>query len=135
MDKTVQQGRAKSKPKVAGKTVYVKSTLFTFRDGKLKISIEPGKRHLEVNLARYDYLPRDFDAIGGLPRENGLIVNFKKKWKAEASIPEIGLRSTQTQPSGRPDRRGSGQVRPQAATPRPQGLRGEEEKNTEAIRA
>jgi len=47
---------------------------------------------LEVNLARYDYLPRDFDAIGGLLTENRLIVNFKKKWKA--SIPEIGLRST-----------------------------------------
>jgi len=27
---------AKSKPKATGKTVYVKSTLFTFRDGKLK---------------------------------------------------------------------------------------------------
>nr|MDO8063526.1 hypothetical protein [Candidatus Freyrarchaeum guaymaensis] len=40
------RGRAKSKPKVAGKTVYIKSTLFTYRDGKLKISIEPGKRIL-----------------------------------------------------------------------------------------
>ena len=71
---------AKSKPKATGKTVYVKSTLFTCRDGKLKISIEPGKRHLEVNLARYDYLPKNFDTIGGLLlREDGLIITFKKK--------------------------------------------------------
>jgi len=42
---------------------------------------------LEVNLARYDYLPRDFDAIGGLLTENRLIVNFKKKWKVESVNP------------------------------------------------
>ncbi len=78
--KLYNRGRAKSKPKVTGKTVYVKSTLFTYRDGKLKISIEPNKRYLEVDLTRYDYLPGDFDSIGGLLlAENGLIINFKRK--------------------------------------------------------
>mgnify|MGYP000188547507 CR=1 FL=1 len=78
--KLYNRGRAKSKPKITGKTVYVKATLFTFRDGKLKISIEPNKRYLEVDLAGYGYLPRDFDSIGGLLlTENGLIINFKKK--------------------------------------------------------
>ncbi len=78
--KLYNRGKARSKPRVTGKTVYVKSTLFTYRDGKLKISIEPGKRHLEVNLARYDNLPKNFDTIGGLLlREDGLIITFKKK--------------------------------------------------------
>jgi len=79
--KLYNKGRAKSKPKIAGKTVYIKSTLFTCRDGKLKISIKPNKQYLEVNLARYGYLPKDFNTTGGLLTENRLIINFKRKLK------------------------------------------------------
>ena len=78
--KLYNRGKARSKPRVTEKTVYVKSTLFTYRDGKLKISVEPGKRYLEVDLARYGYLPKDFDTIGGLfLTENELIITFKRK--------------------------------------------------------
>ena len=44
------RGRVRSRPKITRKTVYVKSTLLSYKDGKLKISIEPNKRYLEVDL-------------------------------------------------------------------------------------
>ena len=74
------KGKAKSKPEITKKTVYVKTTLFSVRNGKIKITIEPRKRYLEIDLAKFDYLPKDYDSIGGLIlMENRLIVTFKKK--------------------------------------------------------
>ncbi len=73
-------GRAKSKPEITKKTVYIKNTLFTYRDGVLKISIEPRRRYLIVNLRKYKWIPRDFAGVGGLIlTENKLIVTLKKK--------------------------------------------------------
>ncbi len=68
--------------------------MFSYKNGVLKISIEPRRRHLEVDLTRYDYLPKDFDAIGGLLTEDRLIINFKKNVKSIE--PGVGPRSTQT---------------------------------------
>ena len=74
--------KAKSKPKITKKTVYVKTTLFSVRNGKIKITIEPRKRNLEIDLAKFDYLPKDYDSIGGLILQEGkLIITFKKKVK------------------------------------------------------
>ena len=79
MDHAVQQGRAKEPPKVTKKTVYIKNTLFSFRDGVLKISIEPKKRYLEVDLTKYHWLPKDFDRLGGLIlTEKEVIITVKK---------------------------------------------------------
>ncbi len=76
------KGKAKSKPKITKKTVYVKTTLFSVRNGKIKITIEPRKRYLEIDLAKFDYLPKDYDSIGGLIlQEDKLIITFKKKVK------------------------------------------------------
>ncbi|MEM1757730.1 MAG: transposase, partial [Candidatus Bathyarchaeia archaeon] len=60
------RGRAEGKPEITRRTVYIKSTLFSFRSGILKISIEPNKRYLEVDLKKYDWIPSDFSRIGGL---------------------------------------------------------------------
>ena len=74
------KGKAKSKPEITKKTVYIKNTLFSVKDGKIKITIEPRKRYLEIDLAKFDYLPKDYDSIGGLIlTKNRLIVTFKKK--------------------------------------------------------
>ena len=74
------RGRAKEPPKVTKKTVYIKNTLFSFRDGVLKISIEPKKRYLEVDLTKYRWLPKDFDRLGGLIlTEKYLIITVKKR--------------------------------------------------------
>jgi len=74
------RGKAKSKPKITKKTVYIKNTLFSYKNGILKISIEPRRRYLEVDLRRYDWIPKDFDGIGGLIlTENELILTLKKK--------------------------------------------------------
>jgi len=76
------KGKAKSKPEITKKTVYVKTTLFKVVNGKIKITIEPRKRYMEIDLAKFDYLPKDYDSIGGLIlKEDILIITFKKKVK------------------------------------------------------
>ncbi|MHA1627113.1 MAG: hypothetical protein ACTSYT_04445 [Candidatus Asgardarchaeia archaeon] len=62
--KLYNRGKAKSKPKITKKTVYIKTTSFSYGNGILKISIEPNKRYLEVDLRDYDRIPKDFDKIG-----------------------------------------------------------------------
>ena len=78
--KLYNRGEAKSKPKITRKTVYIKNTLFSYKDGILKISIEPNRRYLEVDLRKYDWIAKDFDEVGGLIlTERELIVTVKKK--------------------------------------------------------
>ncbi|MEM3832864.1 MAG: transposase [Thermoprotei archaeon] len=77
--------RAKEPPEITKKTVYIKSTLFSFRDGILKISIEPNKRYLEVDLRKCSWIPRDFDKVGGLlMTEKELIIVIKKEVELKA---------------------------------------------------
>ncbi len=77
--KLYNRGKAKSKPKITRRTVYIKNTLFSYKNGLLKISIEPRRRYLEVDLRKYEYLPKDFDSIGGLLlTESELIITFRK---------------------------------------------------------
>ncbi|MHA1595539.1 MAG: RNA-guided endonuclease InsQ/TnpB family protein, partial [Candidatus Baldrarchaeia archaeon] len=73
-------GRAKSEPEITRKTVYVKTSLFSVKNGKIRITIVPRRRYLEIDLTRFDYLPKDHDAIDGLLlTEDCLIITFKRK--------------------------------------------------------
>jgi len=82
--KLYNRGKAKSKPKITKKTVYAKNTLFSYRIGILKISIEPNKRYLEVDLRKYDWIPKGFDKIGGLILTEGeIIITVKRKVRFE----------------------------------------------------
>ncbi len=73
------KGKAKNSPSITRKTVYIKSSLFSYRNGILKISVEPNKRYLELDLTRYNWIPKDFDEIGGLIlTEKELILRVKK---------------------------------------------------------
>jgi len=79
------RGKTREKPEITRKTVYIKNTLFSFRNGVLKISIEPNRRYLEVDLSRYEWVPKDFDKIGGLIlTEKELIITVKKNVEPEA---------------------------------------------------
>lgn len=79
------RGRAKNTLKITKRTVYVKSTLFSLRDGVLRISIEPDKRYLEVDLMKYPWIPKDFDKIGCLlMTEKELIITVKKEVEPKA---------------------------------------------------
>ncbi|MEM3790982.1 MAG: transposase [Thermoproteota archaeon] len=78
-------GKAESKPKITKRTVYIKSTLFSFRDGILRISIEPNKRYLEVDLRKYPWIHEDFDRVGGLlMTEKELTITVKKSVEPKA---------------------------------------------------
>ncbi|MEM3569622.1 MAG: hypothetical protein QXI20_08800, partial [Candidatus Jordarchaeales archaeon] len=79
------RGRAEGKPEITRRTVYIKSTLFSFRNSILKISIEPNKRYLEVDLRKYSWIPSDFDKIGGLIlTEKDLIITVKRDVEPKA---------------------------------------------------
>ncbi|MEM3833184.1 MAG: transposase [Thermoprotei archaeon] len=79
------RGRAKEPPKITKRTVYIKSTLFSFRNGILRISIEPNKRYLEVDLRKCSWIPKDFDKVGGLlMTEKELIIVIKKEVELKA---------------------------------------------------
>ncbi|MEM3832365.1 MAG: transposase [Thermoprotei archaeon] len=79
------RGRANEPPKITKRTVYIKSTLFSFRNGILKISVEPSKRYLEVDLRKCSWIPRDFDKVGGLlMTESELIITVKKRVELKA---------------------------------------------------
>ncbi|MEM3833229.1 MAG: hypothetical protein QW128_06515 [Thermoprotei archaeon] len=52
------RGKAKESPEITKKTVYIKSTLFSFRNGMLRVSIEPNKRYLEVDLSECSWIPK-----------------------------------------------------------------------------
>jgi putative transposase len=79
------RGKAKNLPKVTKKTVYVKNTLFSFRNRILKISIEPNRRYLVVELGKYSWIPKDFDRLGGLVlTEKELIITVKKSIEPRA---------------------------------------------------
>ncbi|MEM0161884.1 MAG: IS200/IS605 family accessory protein TnpB-related protein, partial [Thermoproteota archaeon] len=78
------RGKAKEPPKITKRTVYIKSTLFSFRDGILRISIEPRKL-LKVDLTKYDWIPSDFDRLGGLIlAQKELIITVKKSVEPKA---------------------------------------------------
>ena len=82
--KLYNRGKARSKPKITRKTVYVKNTLFSYRSGILKISIEPNRRYLEVDLRKYDWIPKGFEMIGGLILTEGeLIITVKREVRFE----------------------------------------------------
>jgi len=59
------RGKAKRKPRITRRTVYVKRTLITYRDGVLKISVEPRRRYLVINLKEHPWIPEEFDDVGG----------------------------------------------------------------------
>jgi putative transposase len=79
------KGRAEKPPKITRRTVYIKNTLFSFKNGVLKISIKPYKRYLEVDLTKYCWIPKDFDSLGGLIlMEKELIITVKKEVEPKA---------------------------------------------------
>ncbi len=77
------RGKAKKKPEITKKTVYINNTLFRVRGSELIIRIIAGKRYLEVDLSKFDYLPEDYDSIGGLLlMDDERIITFKRSPKA-----------------------------------------------------
>jgi len=80
--KLYNKGRAKKMPEITRKTVYIKSTLFRVKGNKLIIRIVARERYLEVDLSKFDYLPRDYDSIGGLLlTDDKLYITFKRSSK------------------------------------------------------
>lgn len=69
-------------PKITRRTVYVKNTLFSIKDNKLKISISPG-RYVEVDLSKYKYIPKDYNNINALLlTEKGVYLIYRYKIKS-----------------------------------------------------
>lgn len=54
--KKLRKGKKAKEPRLRKKFVYVKSTLFTLKGSKLKITIIPREYYLEIDLAKYAYI-------------------------------------------------------------------------------
>ena len=78
--KLYNRGRAKRKPEITRRTVYIKSTLFRVKGSKLIIRIVARKRYLGVDLSKFGYLPKDYDSIGGLlMTDDRLYIVFRRR--------------------------------------------------------
>jgi hypothetical protein len=66
-------------PEITRKIVYVKNTLFSFKNGIIKTCIESNTSYLEVDLSRYRWIPNNFNRLGGLIlTEKELIITVEK---------------------------------------------------------
>jgi len=54
--KKLKKGKKTRKPRLRNKFVYVKSTLFTLKGSKPKITIVPRKYYIEIDLSKYAYI-------------------------------------------------------------------------------
>ena len=84
-------GRAKKKPEITKRTVYIKNTLFRVKGDRLVIRIVARKRYLEVDLSKFDYLPKDYDSIGGLlMTDDRLYITFKRSADHRGHLKSVG---------------------------------------------
>jgi len=87
--KKLRKGKKAKEPRLRKKFVYVKSTLFTLKGSKLKITIIPREYYLEIDLAKYAYISQFLKEIqeeklrlGGLFLfPDKLVLNFVKTVK------------------------------------------------------
>lgn len=72
--------RGRNKPTVKRKFVRVKETLYTFRDDKIKVTVEPRKTYLEFDLSRIWFKKKVEGCNLGelILKENELIITFRK---------------------------------------------------------
>lgn len=81
------KGLAKEKPKIKRKFVRVRESLLSYKNGVLKITIEPRKRYLEIDLKKCWF----YDRIKGwkpctvVIKENIAYITFKKKIDIKAT--------------------------------------------------
>jgi putative transposase len=76
--------RHREKPVVKRKFVRIKETLYTFKDGKLRVSIKPYERYLEFDVSKAWFLSRVAGEIGELIlNEKYLTITFRFKGKEE----------------------------------------------------
>jgi len=75
--------RGKNKPIVKREFVRVKETLYTFRDSKVRVTVEPRKTYLEFDLSKAWFRKRVEDCELGelILKEDELIITFKKEQK------------------------------------------------------
>jgi len=78
--------RTRAKPIVRKRFVRIKETLYSFKDGKIKVSIKPYKRHLEFDVSKAWFLSRAKGEMGELIlNEKYLTITFRfKRRKNEA---------------------------------------------------
>ncbi|MEM4477736.1 MAG: hypothetical protein QXH90_05210 [Candidatus Korarchaeum sp.] len=86
-----RKGRRKGKPVVKKRFVRVKGTLYSFREGKIKISIRPFKEYLVFDISRAWFSRRVKGGELGelILREEYLTITFKFKRREEEAVGKI----------------------------------------------
>jgi putative transposase len=76
--------RRREKPVVRKRFVRIKETLYSLRDGKIKVSIKPYEEHLEFDISKAWFLTKARGEMGELIlNEKYLTVTFRFKRRAE----------------------------------------------------
>jgi putative transposase len=81
--------RRREKPLVKKRFVRIKETLYSFRDGRIKVSIKPHKEYLEFDVSKAWFLSRAKGEIGELilgEKYLTLTFRFKRKRETEGKI-------------------------------------------------
>lgn len=78
--------RRAEKPVVKKRFVQIKETLYTYRDGVIRISIKPHQEYTNFDISRVWFLTRAEGSMGELIlKEDSLTVTFRKKLKLEGT--------------------------------------------------
>jgi len=74
--------RFREKPTVKRKFIRIKETLYSFRNGKIKVSLKPYEHYLEFNVSRawfWPRVPKDAEMGELILNEKRLAITFKPK--------------------------------------------------------
>ncbi len=82
--------RGREKPTVKKRFVRIKETLYSFRDGKIRISIKPYEEYLTFDISKAWFLSRAKGEMGELILgEKLLTVTFRFRWRLEGNKDNI----------------------------------------------
>jgi len=76
--------RSREKPIVKRRFIRIKETLYSFRDGKIKVSVKPYEEHLEFDVSRawfWSRVPKDAEMGELILNEKHLTITFRFKQK------------------------------------------------------
>jgi len=81
--------RKRKKPVVKRKFARVKETLYVYRNGKIRVTIEPRRQYLEFDISRSWFRKRveGFDLGELILKENELIITFRKR-DGDSTLPK-----------------------------------------------
>jgi putative transposase len=98
-EKLRKRGEDKVKPIVRKRFVRIKETLYSFKDGKIKVSIKPYEEYLEFDVSKAWFLSRAKGEMGELIlNEKYLTITFRFKRRKDETAGRIAWDCNEKKP-------------------------------------